>query len=84
MDMEILSVRNYRNNLAASFARAEKGEEVLIRRKNQIYALVSVGTEDVTITPRLQKQIDEARKAYSEGQCASVNSKADLASFLED
>lgn len=41
--MEALSVREYRNNLAASFTKADNGEQVLIRRKNEIYALVKVG-----------------------------------------
>ncbi|KAB6260333.1 hypothetical protein GA257_27265 [Bacteroides xylanisolvens] len=40
--MEALSVREYRNNLAASFTKADNGEQVLIRRKNEIYALVKV------------------------------------------
>ena len=35
--MEALSVREYRNNLAASFTKADNGEQVLIRRKNEIY-----------------------------------------------
>ena len=43
--MEALSVREYRNNLAASFTKADNGEQVLIRRKNEIYALVKVGRE---------------------------------------
>ena len=33
--MEALSVREYRNNLAASFTKADNGEQVLIRRKNE-------------------------------------------------
>lgn len=48
--METLSVREYRNNLAASFTKADNGEQVLIRRKNEIYALVKVGREDLMIT----------------------------------
>ncbi len=55
--MEALSVRDYRNNLAASFARADQGERVLIRRKNNIYALVSIGKEDLMLTPELEKRI---------------------------
>ena len=47
--MEALSVREYRNNLAASFTKADNGEQVLIRRKNEIYALVKVGREDLMI-----------------------------------
>ncbi len=41
--MKALSVREYRNNLAASFTRASNGDPVLIRRKNEIYVLVKVG-----------------------------------------
>ena len=50
--MEALSVREYRNNLAASFTRAGNGEQVLIRRKNEIYALVKVGREDLMAVSR--------------------------------
>lgn len=57
--MEILSVRDYRNNLAESFDRAAEGEQVLIRRKNTIYALVSVGSEHVTLSSAQQARIDE-------------------------
>ena len=60
--MEALSVREYRNNLAASFTKADNGEQVLIRRKNEIYALVKVGREDLMITPELQARIDKAGK----------------------
>ena len=81
--MEALSVREYRNNLAASFDRAAKGETVLIRRKNQIYTLTSVGREDLMITPELQKRIDEARKAYKEGNYVSCRTKEELESFLD-
>jgi Txe/YoeB family toxin of Txe-Axe toxin-antitoxin module len=59
--MEALSVREYRNNLAASFTKADNGEQVLIRRKNEIYALVKVGREDLMITPELQARIDKSR-----------------------
>lgn len=57
--MEALSVSEYRKNLAASFDRADKGEQVLIRRKNSVYALVNVGKEEVTLSAKQQRQIDE-------------------------
>ena len=81
--MEALSVRDYRNNIAASFDRADKGEQVLIRRKNQLYALISVGREDLMITPELQQRIDEVRKAYRDGRCESCSTKEELESFLD-
>ena len=54
--MEALSVREYRNNLAASFTKADNGEQVLIRRKNEIYALVKVKIE---VMDRDGKMLDE-------------------------
>lgn len=81
--MEALSVRDYRNNLAASFARADQGERVLIRRRNNIYALVSVGKEDLMITPALQKRIEEAETACREGRCVTCRTKEELEAFLE-
>lgn len=82
-NMDALSVSDYRNNLAASFARADKGEQVLIRRKNQIYALISVGREDLMITPELQTRIDEAEKACREGRCVTCSTPDELDRFLD-
>lgn len=81
--MEALSVTDYRNNLAASFARADNGERVLIRRKNQIYALVSVGREDLMITPELQARIDEAERNCREGHCVVCDTHEDIDRYLD-
>lgn len=81
--MEALSVSNYRSNLAASFARADRGERVLIRRKNNIYALVNVGREDLMITPALQKRIEEAEAACREGRCVTCSTIEELDAHLD-
>lgn len=73
--MEAISVRDYRNNMASSFARADKGERVLIRRKNHLYALTKVKEE---ISPELQQRMDEARKAFREGRTLSFKTKEEL------
>ncbi len=57
--MEALTVREYRNNLAASFDRASEGERVIIRRKNTLYALVSIGEEDLSLSPLQRRRMDE-------------------------
>ncbi len=80
--MEVLSVRDYRNHLAESFMRADNGEQVLIRRKNQLYALVSIGREDLMITPELQQRIDEARREYREGKSVVCSTKEDIENYL--
>ena len=54
-----MTVREYRNNLAASFERASEGEQVIIRRKNTLYALVCIGSEDSSLSPSQQKRVDD-------------------------
>lgn len=81
--MEALSVKEYRNNLTASFTKAEMGEQVLIRRKNEIYALVKIGKEDLLITEDLQQRIEEVRRAYKEGQCVNCATHEELSNLLE-
>ena len=51
--MEALSVREYRNKHAASFTKADKGEQVLNRRKNEIFPLVKIGSGGFMINPGL-------------------------------
>lgn len=80
--MEALSVREYRNNLAASFTKADNGEQVLIRRKNEIYALVKVGREDLMIT-ELQARIDKAREEIKSGKCVTLKSSEDIDAYFD-
>lgn len=80
--MEALTVKDFRSNLAASFDRAANNESVLIRRKNEIYALVKVGKEDLMVTPELQKRIDEVHQACREGKCVTCSTSAELEAML--
>lgn len=41
--MEAFSVREHSNNLAAYFENADGGTLVLVRRKTELYALISIG-----------------------------------------
>lgn len=65
--MEVLSVRDYRNNLAASFDKAAEGERVLIRRKNTLYALVSIGSEDLELSPAQSNRVEELTAGIRRG-----------------
>ena len=76
--MEALSVREYRNNLAASFTKADNGEQV-----NEIYALVKVGREDLMITPELQARIDKAREEIKSGKCVTLKSSEDIDAYFD-
>lgn len=66
-EMDTLSIRNFRSNMATSLNRVDAGEQIFIRRNRQLYAIVPVGNDDLTITPELRAKIDRARKAYREG-----------------
>ena len=66
--MDALSLREYRNNLEASFTKADNGEQALILRRIEIYSLVKVGREDLMITPELQARIDQAREEIKSGK----------------
>lgn len=82
--METLTVSDYRNNLASSFNRADKGERILIRRKNEIYALVKIGREDLMITPELQARIDEVERECKKGKVVRLKTKEELGQYLDN
>ena len=58
-------------------------EQVLIRRKNEIYALVKVGREDLMITPELQARIDKAREEIKSGKCVTLKSSEDIDAYFD-
>lgn len=80
--MKPLSVRDYRNSLSASFDTAAEGDPVFIRRRNEIYALVCVGKDELQITPELQARIIEAETACRQGHCFSCSTTLELKDFL--
>lgn len=53
--------------MAAAFNRTA-GENEMIRRGNQIFAIIPVRENDITITPELKAQIDKAREEYRNGE----------------
>ena len=81
--MEALTVSDYRKNLSSAFDRASRGETVLIRRRNQIFTLTNVGSEDLEITPELQKKIDAARKEYQEGKTLHFETSAEVQKWMD-
>lgn len=82
--MEALSVRDYRNNLAASFTRADQGERVLIRRRNNIYALVNVGKEELMISPEMQRRIDKAKAELKESKTLHFADAQSAAKWMDE
>lgn len=81
--MEALNIRDFRSNMADSFNKVSRGENVLIRRKNEIYALVKVGREDLMISPELQARIEEAEQNCRENRCVTCRTGEELENFLD-
>lgn len=48
-----------------------------------MYALISVGDEDLIITPELQKRIKAAETAYKKGKCITCKTEEELKNFFD-
>ena len=81
--MEILAVRDFRNQLASSLDSVDSGEHVFIRRKNKLYMIVSVEDDNSTITPELAAKIDKAREEYRQGNYISCSTSEELQAYLD-
>ena len=81
--MTQLTVRDFRSQMATSLDRVDAGEHVFIRRKNQLYAIVPVEDDDLTITPELAAKIEKARQEYKEGKAISLKTHEDVERYFE-
>ena len=67
------------------FALADKGEQVVIRRRGKVsYMLTPVYEEDFTLSPELEERIETSRRQYREGQVTTCTSKEELDRFLDE
>ena len=81
--MNIITARDFRNNLSSTLDRVDAGERILVRRRNRVYTIIPVEKDDLTITPELQAKIDKARQEYKEGRTISVRSHEELDTLFE-
>lgn len=81
--MNIITARDFRNNLSSTLDRVDAGERILVRRRNRVYTIIPVEKDDLTITPELQAKIDKARQEYKEDRTISVRSHEELDTLFE-
>lgn len=81
--MNTLSVREFRNNMAASLDKADAGEQVIIRRNDKLYAIAPINTEEPNLSAELQAKIEQARNDYKEGRYVSCTTREQLHTFLD-
>lgn len=76
--------RQFRENQASMFALADKGTQVVIRRRGKTsYMLTPVYDDDFVLSPALEERLEEGRMQYREGKVVSFTTKEDLNKFLE-
>lgn len=76
--------REFRDRQATLFDLADQGEKVIIRRRGKVaYMLTPVSDSDFTITPELEKKIEEARHQYKNGETFSCKNAEEAIKFLE-
>ena len=81
--MTQLTVRDFRSQMANSFDRVDAGEHVFIRRKNQLYTIVPVKEDELTITPELAAKIEKARQEYREGKAITLKTHEDIDKWFD-
>ena len=69
--------------MATSFDKVDAGEQVFIRRKNQLYTIVPVKEEELSITPELAAKIEKARQQFHDGKTISLSSHEDINRYFE-
>ena len=58
-----ITSREFREKQASMFALADKGEQVVIRRRGKVsYMLTPVYEEDFVLSPELEERLEEGRK----------------------
>lgn len=81
--MTILSVRDFRNNLAKYLNLIDQGERVFIQRNNRLYTLVPIEEGDLDITPALTQKIATAREELVEGRTLGFDSASDATAWMD-
>jgi hypothetical protein len=70
--------------MAHSLDRVDAGEQVFIRRKNQLYTIIPVHDDELTITPELATKIEKARQEFRDGKTISLKSHEDVDRYFEE
>ncbi|MBQ0095894.1 MAG: hypothetical protein MJY96_02420 [Bacteroidaceae bacterium] len=81
--MKTLTVREFRNNMAASLDRVDAGERILVHRNHRLYTIVPVTDNELDVSSELMAKIEEARREISEGHFVVCNTHEELTDLLD-
>ena len=79
-----ITSREFREKQASMFALADKGEQVVIRRRGKVsYMLTPVYENDFILSPEFENRLEEGRRQYRARNVTVCTTKEDLDKFLE-
>lgn len=82
--MLVITSREFRENQASYFDRADQGEEILVqRKKNKAYRIVPVKEDDTVMSKdEFLAKVEQSLQQAKEGQKFSMNEGESLDDFL--
>lgn len=83
--MLVITSREFRENQASYFDRADQGEEILVqRKKNKAYRIVPVTADDTVLSKAdFLAKIDQSLAQADQGQRYAMNQGESLDDFLD-
>lgn len=78
-----MTVSGFRKNMAAAFNKAASGEDVTVRRGTQLFAIVPITENELTITPELQAKIEKAREEYDKGETLHFENAEEMHKWMD-
>lgn len=79
-----ITSREFREKQASMFALADKGEQVVIRRRGKVsYMLTPVYENDFILSPELENRLEEGRRQYRARNVTTCTTREELNKFLE-
>jgi antitoxin (DNA-binding transcriptional repressor) of toxin-antitoxin stability system len=76
--------REFRDNQAALFGLADKGERVIIRRRNKpSYILTTINDDDFFLSAEAEARLELSRKQYLTGETIVCKTAEEAVKYLE-
>ena len=77
--------RQFRDNQRSFFDLADKGKQIVIRRRSkQAYTLTPVDEDDWYLTPELEAKIERAFQQIENGEYTVIKTKEELHQYFDN
>lgn len=81
--MLIISSREFRQNQAEYFERADKGEQIIVQRgKNKAYILQPVSEDDMYFNAEMVARIKQSMQEIEDGKSVNISTSKEISDLL--